>query len=300
MGSSVTALWRGNDNLNIFITGADGVVWQSTWDRSGNGWADWSPVRTESKFAPGAPITAIARDDGHMDLFISDTDGAIWSTWWDVAEGTGWHPWFGVDNSYKVGKVVTVTAMWNGTSRIDLAVVDEFGYLMTSTFEYSKGWQGWYWHFDANPLMSRGSTPTSVWRYGGTQMDMLCVGSDGQVHYASNYNGKWDTWNEPNGGGSFGPKFVAGTSMSLVSAFTYGPGVFATFIVDENARILFLTGWDNDYPRRWLGYYKVPTLDSIAPGQHVTAIETVALHVDLYIVKTDGTVWNIWYDEPAR
>lgn len=87
--------------------------------------------------------------------------------------------------------------------------------------------------------------------------------------------------------------------MSLVSAFSYGRDTFATFIVDENARILLLTGWDKDYPRRWLDYYKVPILALITPGQRVNAIQTVVLHVDMYVVKTDGTVWNIWYDETA-
>lgn len=31
---------------------------------------------------PGGAVTALAPRENHIDLFITGTDGAVWSTWW--------------------------------------------------------------------------------------------------------------------------------------------------------------------------------------------------------------------------
>jgi hypothetical protein len=44
--------------------------------------------------APRSRINVVARNPGHLDLFVTGTDGRIYSTWWDAA--SGWAGWFNV------------------------------------------------------------------------------------------------------------------------------------------------------------------------------------------------------------
>src|SRR5260370_14617204 len=46
----------------------------------------------EVKMQPGAMVTALVPRDGHIDLFATGTDGAVWSTWWEAP--FGWQSWF--------------------------------------------------------------------------------------------------------------------------------------------------------------------------------------------------------------
>ena len=57
------------------------------------GWHPWFNV-SGGRAALRSPITAIARNPNHLDLFVTGTDGRIYSTWWDVA--SGWANWFNV------------------------------------------------------------------------------------------------------------------------------------------------------------------------------------------------------------
>jgi hypothetical protein len=92
-GEPVAALWRSNDtHLDLFATGTDGTVW-STWWEGAHGWQPWfelwDNVLNNVKMQPGAPVTAIWRSNQtHLDLFVTGTDGAVWSIWWEAA--TGW------------------------------------------------------------------------------------------------------------------------------------------------------------------------------------------------------------------
>jgi hypothetical protein len=39
---------------------------------------------------PGAAVAALWRGDGHLNLFTTGTDGAVWSAWWKP--GPSWTP----------------------------------------------------------------------------------------------------------------------------------------------------------------------------------------------------------------
>jgi hypothetical protein len=44
----------------------------------------------EVTMQPGAAVTALWRGDGHLNLFTTGTDGAVWSAWWKP--GPSWTP----------------------------------------------------------------------------------------------------------------------------------------------------------------------------------------------------------------
>jgi hypothetical protein len=51
-----------------------------------SGWHPWFRV-SGGAAAPRSPITAVARNPNHLDLFVTGTDGRTYSTWWDANGG---------------------------------------------------------------------------------------------------------------------------------------------------------------------------------------------------------------------
>src|SRR5437762_942300 len=91
-GASVTALWSNANHLDLFMTGTDGAVCSTFWNAEG-GWQPWCFIHPEIKMEAGATVTALwGRDGTHLDLFVTGTDGAVWSTFWNAQ--SGWQPWF--------------------------------------------------------------------------------------------------------------------------------------------------------------------------------------------------------------
>ena len=103
-GARIAAVSRTPDNIDLFITGNDGRVYTSWWF---NG-ADWSGVNDNWRplggfFPAGAPVAAVARTAGNLDLFITGNDGLVYTSWWsDGAEWSGINDnWAALDNFHQ-------------------------------------------------------------------------------------------------------------------------------------------------------------------------------------------------------
>jgi hypothetical protein len=93
-GQPVTAVWSNPQHLDLFVTGHDGRV-MSTWWEGAKGWQPWFAIHPESTTgAPGQPVTAVWSNAQHLDLFVTEHDGRVMSTWWEVAKS--WQPWFAI------------------------------------------------------------------------------------------------------------------------------------------------------------------------------------------------------------
>jgi hypothetical protein len=112
-GAAVSALWRSNEtHLDLFVTGPDGAVWSTFWESNG-GWRPWFLIHPEVKMQPGATITALWRtNETHLDLFVTGTDGAVWSTLWE-ANG-GWRPWFSISTENRARTHACATLLPTG------------------------------------------------------------------------------------------------------------------------------------------------------------------------------------------
>lgn len=296
VGASVTAIWRGRTNLNLFVTAADGSVWSAYRDAGSVDWVAFFPIHEEYKFAPGAKVTALARDAGHLDLFVTDNNGVVWSTYWDSQDGAGWHLWTSIDPSFKVDGATRVAALWKGTTRIDLAVVTKAGYVFTNWFEYGKGWQRWRGDLPGKPLMMLGTSPTVVWA-GSQHLSILCIGNDGSLYSANSLEGTSARWRTVfNANGSPLPRFVADTEVSLFQAYN-GRWLYNSFAVDDHGQIVSFRIATAD--SGWNGYSHAPQINNLDRGRAVTALETDYLHFDLFVTTRDGKVWNTWYNEKS-
>jgi hypothetical protein len=92
MISPGAVMWWKSESDGI-ATGTEGeaafdvVEPETTWD-------PWFQIRPERVFDHTAQqVTAVARNDHHVDLFVIGFDNAVWSCWWD-SDGGDWRPWF--------------------------------------------------------------------------------------------------------------------------------------------------------------------------------------------------------------
>ena len=88
--------------------------------------------------ALGSPINVVARNPNHLDLFVTGTDGRIYSTWWDAA--SGWANWFNVSGGAAAfGSPINVVA--RNPDHLDLFVTGTDGRIYST----------WWDQVDAEP-----------------------------------------------------------------------------------------------------------------------------------------------------
>ena len=144
-GATVTALWADPDkHLDLFATGTDGAVWTIWWDNV-VGWRPegWILLHPEVKMQPGATVTALWAPSGkHLDLFVTDASGVVWSTWYD---GTGWRPegWFSIGDSFAIAPGSCVASLWSpdpALNHLDLYSIGRAGQVVSAFWEPDLGW----------------------------------------------------------------------------------------------------------------------------------------------------------------
>jgi hypothetical protein len=107
-GTSITAIARNPDHLDLFVTGANGAIDSIYWD-SASGWSLFFRIDEGFATKAGASVAAIARNPDHLDLLVTGSDGGIYSAYWDSA--SGWSSFFRVDAAFKTTAGTSVTAI---------------------------------------------------------------------------------------------------------------------------------------------------------------------------------------------
>ena len=172
----VTAVGRGVDHVDLFVLDDKGVVWSSWWHDDNQGWRAWFKVEPQTNFPNYAQLTAVSRSSDHIDLFVVDNNGVVWSSWWH-GDGQGWRPWFKIHPKQKFAKVAKVTAVSRSSDHIDLFVMDENGVVWSSWWhDDGQGWRPWFKiHPDIKFAVE--ADVTAVPR-GVEQVDLFVVGFD--------------------------------------------------------------------------------------------------------------------------
>jgi hypothetical protein len=85
-------------------------------------------------------VTAIARYNNHLDLFVVGADNRIYSTWWQ--DTTGWTNWFNVSDgmSQPGGQVAAISRV---TEHMDVFAVGADGLVYSTRWDDSNGWTEW-------------------------------------------------------------------------------------------------------------------------------------------------------------
>ncbi len=283
----ITAVWRSGTHLDLFTTNSAGQVMSSWWE-GGCGWQPWFLIHPEVKMQPGATVTALWRSNfTHLDLFVSGTDGAVWSTWWEAAPG--WQPWFLVHAEVKMQPGAAIAALWRSNdTHLDLFATGTDGAVWSTWWEGKPGWQPWF-TVHSEVKMQPGAAVMAVWRSNDTHLDLFAMGTDGAV---------WSTWWEATPG--WQKWFIVDPQVKMQPGAT----VSAVWRSNDTHLDLFATGtdgavWSNWWEAApgWQKWFIVDPQVKMQPGATVSAIwRSNDTHLDLFATGTDGAVWSNWWE----
>ena len=187
--------------------------------------------RIDAGFAKGrSPITAIARNPDHLDLFIVGTDGGVYSAYWDNA--SGWSSFFRIDAGFARGRS-PVGVVARNPDHLDLLVTGTDGGIYSAYWDNASGWSSF---FRIDPGFSGGPSVTAIAR-NPNHLDLFVIGDEGGIHSAY--------WDEENGWSSFFriDDGFATTGATTVTAIARNPDHLDLFVTGTDGGI-YTTYWD--------------------------------------------------------
>ena len=292
----VTALWnKSRKHLDVFMTDSQGVVWSSWWEAA-PGWQYWFQIHPEQKAAPGAKVSAswAAYDENHLDLFMTASDGTVWSCYWTAK--SGWVAWFSIFPAQKMAPGAPVTMLWAAYSKdhLDIFATGADGTVWSTLWTNKLGWTQW---FSINPEQKAnpGAEVSAVWaKYSNEHLDLFMTDATGVVWSTFWENTK--SWNR----GWFsifpGTKMTPGATVAALWA-PYGGNHLDIFATD-NEGVVWSSFWASGVP--WQQWFTVTGPHHFAKGAPITArwAPYSNQHLDLFCTGNDGVVWSTYWDGP--
>ena len=240
------------------------------------------------KMRPGATVTAVWRSNQtHLDLFVTGTDGAVWSTWWEATPG--WQTWFLIHPEVKMQPGVTVSAVWRSNdTHVDLFATGTDGAVWSTWWEAGPGWQNWFL-IHPEVKMQPGATVNALWRSNQTHLDLFATGTDGAV---------WSTWWEA------APGWQKWFTVHPEVKMQPGATVNALWRSNQTHLDLFATGTDGavwstwwESAPGWQKWFLIHPEVKMQPGATVSAQwRSNDTHLDLFATGNDGAVWSSWWE----
>ena len=186
---------RSTDKLDIFVTDVNGAVMSAAWEPDfADGWHGWWHING-GQAAPGAAVTAVCRSQDKLDIFVTGTDGGVYTAAWEPDFSDGWHGW------WRIGGLVApqgapVHCVSRSTDKLDIFVTDAWGATQSAAWEpdFSDGWHGW-WHINGGQA-APGAPVTAVSR-STDKLDIFVVGTDNRVYTAAwepDFSDGWHGW----------------------------------------------------------------------------------------------------------
>ncbi|GCE30563.1 hypothetical protein KDA_60470 [Dictyobacter alpinus] len=167
----------GPNQLDLFVRGTDGALWQRHYDGS---WHPWTQALAGMTFDP----TVTSWGAGRFDVFARGVDNTLQHSWYDGS----WHPW------ESLGGALTSdpTAVSWGPNRLDIFARSVDNALWHKAFDGT--WHDWE-RLDG-VLLSSPSAAT----WGPNRLDVFVRGSDSALWHRG-FDGSWHDWESL--GGSF-------------------------------------------------------------------------------------------------
>jgi hypothetical protein len=246
------------------------------------------PHLARSDGRPPQLVSAVWRNPQHLDLFITDYEGRVMSTWWE--SGCGWQPWSAIHPGTALGAPgQPVTAVWSPQhfDHLDLFITGRDGRVMNSWWTADRGWQPWSAIRPDTALGAPGQPVTAVWS-NPQHLDLFITGRDGRVMNSWwTADRGWQLWS------AIRPDTALGVPDQPVTAVWSSPQHLDLFITGRDGRVMN-SWWTAD--RGWQPWSAIrPDTALGAPGQPVTAVWSSPQHLDLFITGRDGRVMNSWW-----
>jgi len=185
-GAPVAAVANNPFEIHLFIVDGDGHVYTSfsflnhNWSGIGNKWTSLG-----GSFAPGAPVTVISRMPEHMDLFVTGTNGVVYTSYFQP--NAPWTPWRPIGGFFPPN--APVAAASRVPNQIDLFVTGKDGVVY-----WQYGVQGAEWTGVNNNWANIGGifppgAPVAVTTRNSGQFDLFIGGNNGIIYTSSWYQG---------------------------------------------------------------------------------------------------------------
>ena len=243
-GSSVSVTSRGADWLDIFVVGNDGGIYTASWNPAfEDGWHGWWRIG-DITVDPGSPVSVVSRSADKLDVFVTGSDGGIYTAAWEPGFTDGWHGWS------RIGDLAAdpesyIAAVSRGTDKLDIFVVGPDGKVQANGWEpkFPCGWKGWQNVLDAS--FKPGSCLGAISR-SSDWLDVFAASVDSNVYTAA-----WNPAFTCEACGDQGPALDHLNAGPSAKRFQYAPrfakNVAIARHVDGSARTeVFVIDSDND------------------------------------------------------
>ncbi len=218
----------------------------------------------------------------HMDIFVTASDGGVYSNYWDAA--SGWAVWSRIDAGFSNAHS-PVTAVARDSDHLDLFVTSADGKVHTAYWNTVSGWANWSLT-DTGFTKADPSCPIAVLARSATHLDVFTTGSDGAVY--SSY------WDDAAGWAYWFPLDTAlPSAKSAVTASAVTPNHMDLFVLAASD-VVYTTFWDA--AGGWSNWFRVDNTFTARSGATVTSIARAPDGLDLFVPASDGgistTSWN--------
>jgi hypothetical protein len=288
----------GND-LDVFIRGTDGAVWDGGTDGAGNWW-DWIGLGSPNNQPIIGTPEVVSWGANRLDIFVRGGDTQLYHTWWD---GSTYYQWeFQGGNAVGTGLGDHPVAVSWGPNRLDVFALDTAG-----TLEH-KAWNGGSWQpWEVVPgvakIAFRGPMKAVSW--GQNHLDLFAVGTDTQLYHISMDLVSATCWVTsgrfrfpvPCGQESWGNvESLGGAITGVPAAVSWGPNRIDVFVKSFDNKI-YHKAYDSSLPpgsdgthwyptQTWEPHggnvYGSPAVASYASGQLMIGVRGSSYGNDLY------------------
>jgi hypothetical protein len=294
---------------DLFVVGSDGAVYTNRRDPTANDglWTGWYMIAGEAFRVPlGSTVTSVARDAGHIDLFVVGNDGDVYANTWDTTNGwRNWRSLYFRAPGRSVPQKSVVTALARDASHLDIFVVGSDGGVYTDAWDAATGiWQGW--QPVGSPSLAPPLSVIGAVSFAGT-MDIFVVGNeiDGRGHGAVNtnhWNGSWQGWTTVGDRNKDENLFPVRSVVTVCSRSVLSMNIFVVG-KDADGRghgAVFTSSWNREVAfRPWSNWTPIgdPRAGQTVPLRSVvSAVARNPNAMDIFVVGNEGGIWSNGFD----
>ncbi len=246
-GSSVHAVSRSLDHLDVFAVGSDFGIYTCGWSPS-TGWSAWQQIRG-GMAAPGTSVYGVSRSTDHLDIFAVGTDHGIYTAAWEQGFSDGWHGWWQVKGGV-AAPGTSVFPVCRSADHLDIFAVGTDHGIYTAAWEpgFADGWHGW-WRVQGG-VAAPGTSVFGVSR-SADHLDIFAVGTDHGIYTAAwepDFADGWHGWWRIRNGVA-----APGTSVFGVSRSTDHLDIFAVG-TDHG---IYTAAWEAGFTDGWHGWWRI-------------------------------------------
>ena len=169
--AGLAAVSRFDGNLEVFVTGQDGMVRVAWLDGS---WHDWY-VLGGAQFSQAAGLAVTSRQPSNMEVFAIGQDGVVRVTWFDGS----WHDWY-VLGGAQFNQGANLAVVSRSPDTMEVFATGQDGMIRVNWFA-DGAWHDWYVLGEA--AFSQAARLTAAYRTSRT-MDVFATGQDGLIRWA--------------------------------------------------------------------------------------------------------------------